>query len=165
MNFSGSDIVRIKDVTVATFDVDEIDPGKYKKRALDFVLYTKRRNITCDFICAAFAERLKVPEWQELSKICNAGPTIAAQQAGAPNPDAAAEAPMAAGAAACRPPAPAGQRAAHHRHCRTSRRPAPPSRRFSVRWPRSGRASPIRRSRRRLWIPVSAARPRNDGRR
>jgi hypothetical protein len=157
MNFSGFDIVRIKDITVATFDVDElalrylditfddeIDPGKYKKRALDFVLYTKRRNITCDFVHAAFAERLKVPEWQELSKICNAGPTIAEQQAGAGRTTRRSSPPSAS---------------SPRRRCRTSRRPAPLSRRFSVRWPRSGRASPIRRSRRRLWIPVSAARP------
>jgi hypothetical protein len=98
MRLSGAEIGNIKDLTVRTFGVDElselalrylnvdfdneIDGGRYNKRALDFVKYTERRNITCDFIRAAFTERPRVPEWQEWDKRCNAGPAVTAQQGG-----------------------------------------------------------------------------------
>ena len=104
MTFSGADVGKIKDVTVTSFAPDElselalryldivfdneIEPGRYNKRALDFVMYTRRRNITCDFIRAAFTERPRVLEWQEFNKRCNAGPAVAAQQAGVSFPDA-----------------------------------------------------------------------------
>ncbi|MEA2818492.1 MAG: anaerobic nitric oxide reductase transcription regulator [Bradyrhizobium sp.] len=94
MKFSGADIGNVKDLIVATFSVDELSelalryldinfdneiaPGKYNKRALDFVIYTNHRNITCDFIRAAFTERPRVPEWQEFNKRCNAGPAVTA---------------------------------------------------------------------------------------
>jgi hypothetical protein len=98
MKLSGAEIGKIKDATVASFNVNElselalryldinfenqIDPGGFNKRAFDFVIYTTRRNITCDFIRAAFAERPKVPEWQALNMLCNAGPAVAVQTAG-----------------------------------------------------------------------------------
>jgi len=102
MKFSGADIGKIKDAILDSFDVDElvklalcylditfdneIDPGLYNKRALDFVIYLKHRNIICDFIRAAFAERPKVPIWQEFDKLCNVGPRIAAQKHGVSYP-------------------------------------------------------------------------------
>ena len=98
MRFDGPGIGKIKTAIVDSFEVEELEqlalvylnikfgavvgPGAFETRALKLVIHTNNRNITCDLIRAAFAERPLVPEWQELNKLCNAGPALAVQAAG-----------------------------------------------------------------------------------
>ncbi len=98
MPFSGPQMGKIRNALVGSFKADEladlalvyldinfeavIEPGALNRQALDLVIYANHRNIVCDLIRAAFAERPLVPELQELNKLCNAGPAVAVQQAG-----------------------------------------------------------------------------------
>jgi Trypsin-like peptidase domain len=108
MPFSGPQIGKIRNALVGSFTAAEladlalvyldinfqavIEPGPLNKQALDLVVYANHRNIVCDLIRAAFAERPLVPELQELDKLCNGGPAVAAQQAGVSVPDGGAAA-------------------------------------------------------------------------
>lgn len=104
MPLTGQELGKIRDALVASFshvdltelvlfyfDVDFaaiIAPGPLKKEALDLVIWANHRSIIPDLVRAAFGERPKDTNWQELQKTYGSAPQVSIQHAGVSQPSA-----------------------------------------------------------------------------